>query len=187
MKARLVFFFLFCPVFLFAKPYHAEYIENQRDKQFLVIFHGQNVSEENEPAVKFWERKYMEHENGDFLEYKHMRFRLEEKLNSLGVSVEVIENPDWRFSEKVSPSAPSRRREIKCVSKDRNGNIIAIAGDWGIITVEEAIREINSGTYEYYVNGGIKDVSVHVVSGRYLRTDPDETSVNNLDSLPECR
>ena len=100
IKFSIFFLLTFSSFVLYSKPYYSEYIENQQDKQFIVIFHG-NISNENEPKVKMLEQKYLEYEDGDFLEYKHMRLPLEKELNALGISVEVIENTDLKRSDKI--------------------------------------------------------------------------------------
>lgn len=51
-----------------------------------------------------------------------------------------------------------------------------------------AIKDICDGT-RYYVEVGGNEVDIHVVngpSGKYLRTDRDQSSNNNLDDLPDC-
>ena len=43
--------------------------------------------------------------------------------------------------------------------------------------------------HTYYVENDGKRTDVHVVhgtSGKYLRTDADAKSANNLDNLPDC-
>lgn len=55
---------------------------------------------------------------------------------------------------------------------------------------EDAIRYIENYTYEYYVNKGGHNVKVIVATrnGRkYLKTQNDGDTPDNLLSLPECR
>jgi hypothetical protein len=81
-------------------------------------------------------------------------------------------------------------REVTCTCKDDAGNIECLGGDWGQVSKDEAIDQINSGSIRYWVRGvSGTEVEVHVVGKHtppYLRTDPDGTAVNNLDELPDC-
>jgi hypothetical protein len=77
--------------------------------------------------------------------------------------------------------------------KDRDGDILALCNAneyWSPRSKAEAIHDIESGTHKYYVpwNDGVKTL-IHVVNGptgKYLRTDKDNTSRNNLDDLHDC-
>lgn len=96
----------------------------------------------------------------------------------------------------------SRKRRISCVTKDTNKNIATLGGDWGgTVTKREAINQIESGVYEYYVKAdGVNEVKVCIVrkksvgtlamlginEGEYLRTSPDEKYEDNLGNLPIC-
>ena len=90
---------------------------------------------------------------------------------------------------RTTESAGAVRRVTK-TRKDRGGDIIKLDGPWGTVSKAQAIRDIESGTNSYYVqqpNCGRSDV--HVVkgaTGKYLRSDPDSSSDNNLDNLPDC-
>jgi hypothetical protein len=90
-------------------------------------------------------------------------------------------------------------REVRCATKDKDGDILSVGGSWGIISKEEAIRHIESNAYKYYVIVSGQKVWVHVVEGesrgwllaklipgKYLRTNKDSTQKNNLDDLPNC-
>lgn len=52
------------------------------------------------------------------------------------------------------------------------------------MAVQQAIRDIESGTVRYYVRAATGVVPIRVVDGRYLRSQADSSSANNLDSLP---
>lgn len=84
------------------------------------------------------------------------------------------------------------RRKVTCVNKNKDGDITAIGNQykyWSPVPKDQAIRHIESDIHSYYVNynGNIVDIEVvEEVSGKYLRTDPDHTHKNNLDSLPNC-
>ena len=52
-----------------------------------------------------------------------------------------------------------------------------------------AILEIEENIHRYFVNVDNKEIDIHVVNdllkNKYLRTDPDKTTSNNLDDLPD--
>ena len=83
-------------------------------------------------------------------------------------------------------------RRVSRSRKDRDGDITALCnpGDhWSPRLKAGAITDIESGAHTYHVLVGGRRVGIHVVngpSGKYLRTDPDTTSRNNLDDLPDC-
>lgn len=55
--------------------------------------------------------------------------------------------------------------------------------------IADAIADIESGDHSYYVQTGRTRTNIHVVKGRYgkyLRTDPNKQSTDNLDDLPLC-
>lgn len=77
--------------------------------------------------------------------------------------------------------------------KNNEGDIVALCNNleaWSPVIKEEAIKEIESGLHKYFVNIlGKGNVFIKVVmgkSGKFLRTDPDETEINNLDYLADC-
>ncbi len=86
--------------------------------------------------------------------------------------------------------------QIKCINKDpRQDRYSAIThvGGYGTsqwkLTLDEAIRYIESGEWSFYtlVGGHRRDVVVASRSGRkYLRTTADADTPDNLLSLPEC-
>lgn len=89
--------------------------------------------------------------------------------------------------------------EIKCINKQERGNIheriINIGGinndfsRWKM-SQEKAIKGIEDKTWEFYVGQGIKKVKVIIAISaagyKYLKTENDTTTSNNLLSLPEC-
>ena len=84
-------------------------------------------------------------------------------------------------------------REVKRSGKDRDGDITRLCNSgesWSPRMKRDAINDIESNTHSYFVrwNGGDR-TEIRVVngpSGKYLRTDRDSTSKNNLDDLPDC-
>lgn len=82
-------------------------------------------------------------------------------------------------------------RKVTRTGKDNDGDITSLCGDgfWSPRAKAGAISDIELGLHSYHVMSGGKRVGIHVVngpSGKYLRTDPDATSKNNLDDLPDC-
>jgi hypothetical protein len=60
---------------------------------------------------------------------------------------------------------------------------------WSPRSKEDAIRDIESKTHTYYVKWPEKRTEIRVVdgaTGKYLRTDRDDTTRNNLLDLPDC-
>ena len=84
-------------------------------------------------------------------------------------------------------------RKVTHTDKDLNGNIIRLCNPsayWSPVSTAQAIADIELGTHTYYVAGyNYTEVQIQVITGRYgkyLRTDPDGTPLNNLDNLPDC-
>lgn len=81
-------------------------------------------------------------------------------------------------------------RRVKRSGKDRDGDITSLCGDWGTVAKATAIREIESGLHSYFVQDSLlRRADVQVVNGptaEYLRTDPNSSCSDNLDSLPDC-
>ena len=84
-------------------------------------------------------------------------------------------------------------RQVTKAGKDRDGDITKLCNGgatWSPRTKASAISDIENGTHRYFVkwNTGV-ETDIHVVngpSGKYLRTDRDSASKNNLDELPDC-
>lgn len=83
-------------------------------------------------------------------------------------------------------------RQLTATRKDTDGDITALcqAGVvWSPRSKRDAINDIRKGIDTYYVRVGYRRVEIHVVdglTGPYLRTDPDTTTHNSLDDLPDC-
>lgn len=86
----------------------------------------------------------------------------------------------------------AERRVVKS-KKDRDGDILGLCNSgeyWSPRSKRDAIIDIESSTHRYYVqwNDGIR-TEINVVNGahgKYLRTDKDNTTKNNLDDLLDC-
>lgn len=84
------------------------------------------------------------------------------------------------------------RRQVTRSGKDRNGNITSLCKpgeSWSPRSSASCIADIEASTHSYYVQWPEKETEVRVVqgeSGKYLRTDRDTTTRNNLDDLPDC-
>ena len=84
-------------------------------------------------------------------------------------------------------------RAVVQSKKDRDGDILALCNPgefWSPRSKANAIQDIESGTHQYHVpwRDGTK-TRIRVVNGttgKYLRTDKDDTSRNNLDDLVDC-
>jgi hypothetical protein len=83
-------------------------------------------------------------------------------------------------------------RAVRKTGKDRQGDITKLCNDgdyWSPRLEADAIRDIESGAQTYYVPWTDGRTEIRVVngpSGKYLRTDRDNTSRIYLDDLPDC-
>jgi len=84
-------------------------------------------------------------------------------------------------------------RAVHKTRKNQDGDILALCNDtesWSPRWKADAINDIDTGAHRYYVpwpDG--KSTWIRVVNGptgKYLRTDKDDTPKNNLDDLPNC-
>jgi hypothetical protein len=85
------------------------------------------------------------------------------------------------------------KRYVRQTGKDKDGDITRLCNSgqfWSPRSKADAIQDIESGTHEYWVNwANYPETKIRVVTGtrgKYLRTDRDQTSKNNLDDLPDC-
>ncbi len=84
------------------------------------------------------------------------------------------------------------RRKVTKSRKDKLGNITHLCNQfesWSPRTTHDVIRDIENKLDSYYVIVNYQEVDIIVVdgtNGKYLRTDPDKTTKNNLDELPDC-
>ncbi|MET4692147.1 DUF3892 domain-containing protein [Sinorhizobium fredii] len=84
-------------------------------------------------------------------------------------------------------------RYVKATGKDRDGDITKLCNSgetWSSRSKLDAIRDIENNIHDYWVKWtSSEETPIRVVngsSGKYLRTDRDNTSRNNLDDLPDC-
>ena len=84
-------------------------------------------------------------------------------------------------------------RQVTRSGKDKDGDITQLCNPveyWSPREKDEAIDDIEKGLYAYYVKDSEgKRSDIHVVdgeTGKYLRTDPNGESEDNLDNLPDC-
>lgn len=83
-------------------------------------------------------------------------------------------------------------RAVRQTKKNSDGDILALCDSgstWGYRYKADAIRDIELGTHTYFVPWTDGRTEIRVVngpSGKYLRTDSDTTSRNNLADLPDC-
>lgn len=83
-------------------------------------------------------------------------------------------------------------RAVLKTGKDNDGDITRLCSSgqyWSPRSKADVIRDIESGTHTYYVpwKSGRTEISVvNGPNGKYLRTDRDDTSKNNLNDLPDC-
>ncbi|MCF6323870.1 MAG: DUF3892 domain-containing protein [Gammaproteobacteria bacterium] len=83
-------------------------------------------------------------------------------------------------------------RAVRNTGKDRDGDITKLCDPgqaWSPRSKTDAIRDIESGIHTYHVPWKSGRTEIHVANGRsgkYLRTDRDSTSKNNLGDLPDC-
>jgi hypothetical protein len=81
-------------------------------------------------------------------------------------------------------------RSVRQTGKNQLGNIISLADSgqlWSPRSSEDCIRDIETGVHTYFVPWTTGRTEIGVVAspyGKYLKTDRDNTSRNNLDELP---
>lgn len=83
-------------------------------------------------------------------------------------------------------------RAVRKTGKDRDGDITRLCNEgdaWSPRSKADAIRDIENGVHTYHVPWTSGRTEIKVVkgsNGKYLRTDRDTTTRNNLDDLPDC-
>ncbi len=79
----------------------------------------------------------------------------------------------------------SRPRQVNATGKDDDGDITSLKGAFGDVPTTQAVREIERGTVRYAVGDSGIGV-VNGATGKYLRSELDGRSSNNLYDLPEA-
>ncbi len=83
-------------------------------------------------------------------------------------------------------------RRVTHTGKDSDNEITDLCNpgeSWSPRTKSRAIADIGNGTHTYHVIWSDKKTEIKVVkgkTGKYLRTDKDATTRNNLLDLPDC-
>lgn len=84
-------------------------------------------------------------------------------------------------------------RAVRNTGKDSDGDITKLCDpgqSWSPRSKADAIQDIEGGTHTYHVPWKSGRTEIRVVNdpqkGKYLRTDRDNTTKNNLDDLPDC-
>lgn len=75
-------------------------------------------------------------------------------------------------------------REVTATGKDEHGVVASLHGEWGMVSKDEAISDIEAGRASYAVAGGQTLVVVDGSTGKYLRSHADGDNADNLDELP---
>ena len=84
------------------------------------------------------------------------------------------------------------RRSVTHTRKDKDGDIVALCNpgaSWSPRLKWGAISDIENGDHRYSVPWSEGATDIHIANGptgKYLRTDRDNTERNNLDDLPDC-
>ena len=85
------------------------------------------------------------------------------------------------------------QRQVTKTGKDRDGDITSVCHPgayWSPRSKLDTIRDIETGEHQYYVPWTHSEPTlIRVVdgpNGKYLRTDRDKTSKNNLADLKDC-
>jgi hypothetical protein len=81
-----------------------------------------------------------------------------------------------------TPTPP--HREVTAAGKDENGAVVSLHGDWGMVSKDEAISDIEAGRASYAVAGGQTLEVVAGSTGKYLRSRADGGTADNLEELP---
>ncbi|HCY75818.1 MAG TPA: DUF3892 domain-containing protein [Ignavibacteriales bacterium] len=83
-------------------------------------------------------------------------------------------------------------RQITGIKKDSSGNIVSLCNPtewWSPKSVNEILYDIEEYMYLYFVIVDGQKVEIKIITGltkKYIRTDPDKTTKNNLEDLPAC-
>jgi hypothetical protein len=81
-------------------------------------------------------------------------------------------------------------RAVYRTTKDQFGNIVALSGEFGLVSHTDAINDIEQGVERYWVpleggTGALVEVAAGP-HGKYLRANWDGKQRNNLVDLPDA-
>jgi len=80
-------------------------------------------------------------------------------------------------------------RRVRKTGKNSDGDILSLCNDgesWSPRSKGDAINDINNGTHSYHVTEAGFKTGIYVTDDGDLKTEPDPTTANNLDNLPDC-
>lgn len=80
-------------------------------------------------------------------------------------------------------------RNVYKTGKDRDGDITSLCNDglsWSPRAKDAAIKDIESDTHSYWSNGRARIVVRERNGKKYLTTEANATTTDNLDNLPDC-
>lgn len=84
-------------------------------------------------------------------------------------------------------------RRVRKTGKDENGNITSLCNDgqaWSPRKAADAIHDIENKIHRYFVDEAGYETTVEVITRqdgtKFLRTNADPESKNNLAKLPDC-
>jgi hypothetical protein len=83
-------------------------------------------------------------------------------------------------------------RQITCIlttSRNSREHITRVGGSWGNISRQDCADDIRFRRDTYFVIGGGRQVNVEAYQSNgvwYIKTYPDDTTKDNLLSLPDC-
>ena len=107
------------------------------------------------------------------------------ETDSYGTPRVRFATPNRSSSQLLRSGPPFTRRGGERFSIFKKASQAApIAGVVPPVSVRQAVRGIDSGTIQYFVRSGDHIVPVRTVGGRYLRTQADDSSDNNLGNHP---
>ena len=120
-----------------------------------------------------------------------LRSKLQQRIEAvLGQGpVRLDHTHSSRQQSQDHPKHPETHRRVTKTKKER-GIITALCGPWGRRSSADVFKDIENNLYTYYVQDRQSRIAkVHVVDDGiilYLRTDPNSSCADNLDTLPDC-
>ena len=98
--------------------------------------------------------------------------------------IEEVKLDDLKVSRPTTSTATPPHREVTATGKDEHGVVASLHGEWGMVSKDEAISDIEAGRAFYAVAGGQNLVVVDGPTSKYLRSHADGVNADNLDELP---